>query len=361
MNNEKITAWVLDEATPAERCEIQTALAASPELRQREAETRAFCARLADDLTFGLSHEGLSSEQHAELEAQLLNPAPPKPLPVATPRPRNTPWLSIAAGLMIAGLLATNYWSTGTPEQRHLADSPMPAETSADVVVAVPSFKAEAAPSSPALRPTSAPPTALSAPVSSPLAASPPVTAKADTRIAMKKAVLTEPLAAAEFAVPAVGSQKPTDAALGNYAAAPPRALEVDGPKIAVMSLHRTTDGSGLRSVFSGNVSVKHPDWDLKCDEAQVTESARNVPLAQLIATGPSVVLTHRSNGKVAIGRCAKVMYQAAAGEFVMSGKPSIQSGQNLITATDPATTITLTAKGEIRTSGPIQTTPLAR
>lgn len=165
-----------------------------------------------------------------------------------------------------------------------------------------------------------------------------------------------------------------------------------------ITSLELTLD-KGPVAVFLREVVVKDPEFTLNCDrltayfkkkaEAKNGAAERssanpppaNPPTANAGVGKPSeepkgggleravadanpgsvVVITQdkvEADGSITknIGRGRRVTYDAATGNIVLTGMPSIQQGINLLVATDESTVMTLNRNGRMKVDGPTKT-----
>ncbi len=161
-------------------------------------------------------------------------------------------------------------------------------------------------------------------------------------------------------------------------------------PKQAIINSETSFfDTSKSATIFEGNVTVKHPDFDIDCEKLDVTmkkSPAKKGPgpqappngegaqpkaapspaaaepdtsggIEKAIATGPLVVIhQHCPDGSEKIGKGRHVTYDGNTGDMILRGMPQIQDGYNMIIATAPETVLTITASGKIKTQGPHQT-----
>lgn len=131
------------------------------------------------------------------------------------------------------------------------------------------------------------------------------------------------------------------------------------------------------QAVFTGRVTVKDPEFDLRCDKltAVLKSEKTSAPadgakpaadgakkngsggLEKAIAEGHVVISQEKldADGKVtrSTGRSARADYSAVTGEMVLSGNPEVQQGINTCVATDPATKMYMQRDGKMRVVGP--------
>lgn len=116
-------------------------------------------------------------------------------------------------------------------------------------------------------------------------------------------------------------------------------------------------------AVFTKNVYLKHPNFEIWCDQLQVymeeqkatanrnSDTTGGIRIA--IATGKKVSLRKMGDdGKYRLGQCTKATYNAKSKILVLSGYPQIANGQNLIKATDAKTKMILYPSGKFDVKG---------
>ena len=150
-------------------------------------------------------------------------------------------------------------------------------------------------------------------------------------------------------------------------------------------SLDATFDQKANVAVFIGEVVVKDPEFNVKCDKltaylktAEKAAPATQVPdpkpakpakkggggLQKAIADanpGNRVVITQNKlqpDGTIqhSVGTGDKATYDAVTGDVILTGKPEIQQGINLVIATSPVTKMTLNRDGHMHAEGPTKT-----
>ena len=151
-------------------------------------------------------------------------------------------------------------------------------------------------------------------------------------------------------------------------------------------------------AVFIGEVTVKDPEFNVTCDKltAHLRGAEKTKPVAEVPAPKPSkpatpaaatpaptaakkkggsglqraiaeasaggrVVITQEKtdlDGSVQIstGRADRATYDAVTGDIVLTGKPEVQQGINLVIATAQSTKMTLNRDGHMRAEGPHKT-----
>lgn len=204
------------------------------------------------------------------------------------------------------------------------------------------------------------------------------------------EAVRTRPPVLRGAAVPlAVIDGKPAD-----EAAARPAIKKEKGPT-EIVALEATFDQKTNMAVFIGEVEVKDPEFNVKCDkltahlksaqkpqtppEAPDSGPARPAPpnagavpakkaggggLQKAVAeatAGSRVLITQDkkdADGTLqhSAGEADRVTYDAVTGDIVLIGKPEIQQGINRVIATDPRTVMTLNRDGHMNAKGPTKT-----
>ena len=154
-----------------------------------------------------------------------------------------------------------------------------------------------------------------------------------------------------------------------------------------ITALEATFDQKANVAVFSGDVIVKDPEFNVMCDKltAQLKSekkkpagggpAAVNPPagdaapkkksggLEKAIAESTSdrrVVITQEKvedgNTTMSIGKADRATYDVATGDIVLTGTPEVQQGINLVLATSADTVMTLNRDGRMRATGATKT-----
>lgn len=157
-----------------------------------------------------------------------------------------------------------------------------------------------------------------------------------------------------------------------------------------ITSWHATFDSKTRQAVFIKNVVVKDPEFNVKCDRliADLKKPANGgdkppadpPPAADSSTHGPGgkggglekavaeanpggvVVITQEKIGtdgsiSLNIGKARKATYDAATGNVVLTGMPSVQQGINVCSAKDENTVMILNRDGNMTVEGESQTT----
>jgi lipopolysaccharide transport protein LptA len=107
---------------------------------------------------------------------------------------------------------------------------------------------------------------------------------------------------------------------------------------------------------FQGHVKVADPQFDLTCDQLDVTLRPDRKGLQKVLATGNVVFVQERTNDKgdmvKSVGKCGRATYDATTGDVTMEDWPQIQQGINNQVATAQSTVMIINAKGKSRTIG---------
>lgn len=180
----------------------------------------------------------------------------------------------------------------------------------------------------------------------------------------------------------AVGAAKPAP-----EPPAKPALKKAKGPT-EIDALEATFDQKANQAVFIGEVVVKDPEFNVKCDKLTAhLKSAEKPPAAAGAAepkpAAPAATATKKSGGlqkaiaeanpgsRVLItqdkkdadgamqhseGEADKATYDAVTGDIVLTGKPEIQQGINRVIATAPHTVMTLNRDGHMNAKGPHKT-----
>ena len=185
----------------------------------------------------------------------------------------------------------------------------------------------------------------------------------------------------------AVGGDKPAE-----EPSAKPALKKAQGPT-EIDALEATFDQKANLAVFIGEVVVKDPEFNVKCDKLTAhLKSAAKPPTAAEAAepkpakpAAPNGTATKKSGGgglqkaiadanpgsRVVItqdkkdadgtmqhseGESDRATYDAVTGDIVLTGKPEIQQGINRVIATAPGTKMTLNRDGHMKAEGPVKT-----
>jgi lipopolysaccharide export system protein LptA len=156
-----------------------------------------------------------------------------------------------------------------------------------------------------------------------------------------------------------------------------------------ITALEATFDQKTREAVFLGDVTVQDPEFTVTCDRLTAllkkqktggekpagkpsptpakgsSEPKGGGGLEKAIAEanpGKQVVITQNkveADGSVVlnIGKGRKTVYNAATGDIVLTGSPSVQQGINLCVAESDETVMTLNRNGRMKVQGPHRTT----
>ncbi len=202
--------------------------------------------------------------------------------------------------------------------------------------------------------------------------------------------------------IEAVGGAKPAFKGLPGAAAATesrpvgepgaaPVLKKVKGPT-EIDALEATFDQKKNEAIFIGEVVVKDPEFNVKCDKLTAILKSADAPKAAVEGPGPKpakpatpappakkkgssglqkaiaeaspgsrVDITQDkvdADGTIqhSVGQADKATYDVVTGDIVLTGSPQIQQGINLIVATSPATVMTLNRDGHMNAKGPTKT-----
>jgi len=145
-----------------------------------------------------------------------------------------------------------------------------------------------------------------------------------------------------------------------------------------------TFDQRTRQAVFLGNVVVKDPEFNVKCDRL-IADLKKAPGLGEHdqspLTDGPAkkgkggldrataeanpggiVVITQEkteADGSVSlnVGKARKAVYESETGNIVLTGMPVVQQGINVCAATDESTVITLNRDGKMDVKGDSKTT----
>lgn len=146
-----------------------------------------------------------------------------------------------------------------------------------------------------------------------------------------------------------------------------------------ITALEATFDQKNHLAIFTKEVVLQSPDFDLTCDRltaylknsdaaAATTEKPPVAPggedksggLDRVIAEGNVVITQEKTevDGTLtrSVGRSQKAIYNASTGDTVLTGRPEVQQGINTIIATADNTTMTMKKGGDARVQGPHKT-----
>lgn len=119
-------------------------------------------------------------------------------------------------------------------------------------------------------------------------------------------------------------------------------------------------DSAERKAVFTGNVRVKDPSFDIECDTLTAWLDKDEGGLSRAIAEGRVRVVQEKNGpgGKKTrtTGRGGRLVWDAKAGVARLSGNAQVEQGINLHIAESPDTVMILTRDGELTTSGPSRT-----
>ena len=158
-------------------------------------------------------------------------------------------------------------------------------------------------------------------------------------------------------------------------------------------ALEATFDQKANEAVFIGEVVVKDPEFNVKCDKLTAHLKSAEKPKAAAEAPGPKppkVATPALANGKKkgsgglqravaeasagnrvtisqsktdpdgtvqhSVGQADKATYDGVTGDIELTGKPEIQQGINLVIATAQGTVMTLNRDGHMKAKGPHKT-----
>lgn len=186
----------------------------------------------------------------------------------------------------------------------------------------------------------------------------------------------------------------PVAVVLGEGKAAPdaappaPAPLKKDKGPTEISALEATFDQRTSQAVFIGEVEVKDPEFNVKCDRLtahlKTAEKAKAgdapdpkaaKPAAPAKAKGGGglqrAVAEASAGGRVFIvqdkkdadgtmqhsaGEADKATYDAVTGDIVLTGMPVIEQGTNRVVATARSTVMTLNRDGHMNAKGPHKT-----
>ena len=155
------------------------------------------------------------------------------------------------------------------------------------------------------------------------------------------------------------GGSKPASTPAGAFAG-----LGKDRPADAKPEItankEATFDNAARVAEFTGNVTVRDPQFTLNCDRLKVTLSKDHKGMEEVEAFGNVVIIQENTdkNGQTtkAIGRSGVATYFPASGEVTLKEWPSIQSGMNNQVGTEKDTVMILNRNGKSKTIGPNKT-----
>ena len=172
-------------------------------------------------------------------------------------------------------------------------------------------------------------------------------------------------------------------------APAKPAIKKEKGPT-QIDALEATFDQKANEAVFIGEVVVTDPEFNVKCDKLTAHLKGAEKAGVATAGTGPKpgtpapaepkkksasglrravaeasvgkrVLITQDkpdAEGKPqhSVGEADKATYDAVTGDIVLTGKPEIQQGINLVIATAQSTKMTLNRDGHMHAEGPTKT-----
>lgn len=119
-------------------------------------------------------------------------------------------------------------------------------------------------------------------------------------------------------------------------------------------------DSTERKAVFTGNVRVKDPQFDIECDKLTAFLDREEGGLERAIAEGNVRVVQEKTgaDGKKSrsVGRGGRLVWEAKTGIARLSGNAQVQQGINLHIAEGKDTVMILTRDGELTTNGPSRT-----
>jgi lipopolysaccharide export system protein LptA len=165
----------------------------------------------------------------------------------------------------------------------------------------------------------------------------------------------------------------------------PDKPAKKDKGATEITALEATFDQKSSKAVFSGNVVVKDPEFNVVCDQLTAVlksqkENGKAPPadppptraeggkkkddkgggLERAVAEaspGKRVIITQEkaeADGTITryIGKAEKADYDTRTGNIILTGWPEVNQGINSIIATDQGTVITLNRDGRMKTTG---------
>ena len=165
-------------------------------------------------------------------------------------------------------------------------------------------------------------------------------------------------------------------------------ALKKEKGPTEIDALEATFDQKANEAVFIGDVVVTDPEFNVKCDKltahlktaektvaatgpkpatpapAEPKKKGGSSGLRRAVAeasAGNRVIITQDkpdAEGKAqhSVGEADKATYDAVTGDIVLTGKPQIQQGINLVIATEESTVMTLNRDGHMNARGGTKT-----
>ena len=121
-------------------------------------------------------------------------------------------------------------------------------------------------------------------------------------------------------------------------------------------------DSSKNMGIFTGNVKVNDPRFNLQSDKLTVYVSkGENQGLEKAIAEGNVALVRDRPdpNGgppSRSVGRSEMATYVAATGDVELKGDPRVQEGKNTHVAASQDTVMVINQNGQLNTHGPSRT-----
>lgn len=173
-------------------------------------------------------------------------------------------------------------------------------------------------------------------------------------------------------------------------APAKPAVKKENGPT-QIDALEATFDQKANEAVFIGEVVVTDPEFNVKCDKLTAHLKGAEKAAAATAGTGPKpgtpapaepkkksgssglrravaeagaghrVIITQDkpdADGKPqhSVGEADKATYDAVTGDIVLTGRPQIQQGINLVISTEEGTVMTLNRDGHMNAKGGTKT-----
>jgi lipopolysaccharide export system protein LptA len=155
------------------------------------------------------------------------------------------------------------------------------------------------------------------------------------------------------------------------------------GPTEITATKEASFDGKQRMAVFLGDVRIDDPEFTLKAEKltvymkkqapaapdekgkpgaSAVAAKAGGGGLDRAIAEGNVVIEKMQPDGTGGqpvryVGKAAKVEYNAATGDAILSGWPRVLQGINMHVATESSTVMYLNREGRMRTQGGSKTT----
>lgn len=124
---------------------------------------------------------------------------------------------------------------------------------------------------------------------------------------------------------------------------------------LEIISDEAETDLAANTVTFIGNVDLKEPTFNLKCDRLVVFMNDKGDnsggQFKEAVATGAMVIVERiNGDGEKDVGHSRKVVYDARTGDIILSGGPPVlNSGGGTVKTTHPDATIVLKKDGNHR------------